>query len=161
MEIGARRFPRFAFTLEATAEVVRDIQADAAWTHRLESLGLGTSRSSGDLPGFHFECSTNGPTAEGTRLHAMWASGGGGIAAVVRDWNPEGRSFALDIVHTDDSCTWRTYEWCVKPLRANRCEESVKVRFWVPWRPLALLRCVVVLLPLKSGIAYSSLMGRY
>ncbi len=155
----ARRFPSLAFTISASASSSRELDPATIWEQRLESLGLGKSNH-GDLPGFHFERPEDGTVSEGTRLHAMWASGGGGIEAVVRKWSPDQRSFDLDIVNTDDGFTWRTYEWKVEPLSAGSSRESVRVRFYTPFRLVALLKCIV-LVPLRGTIARSALEGRY
>jgi hypothetical protein len=141
------------------AEAQRAEDADTAWKNRLRSLGLVES-TYGDLPGFHFESKGDGLLEEGTALTAFWASGSGGIEAVVRNWKPEARAFDLDIVETSDGCTYRTYEWKVEPLSTGRSLERLRIKFYVPVRPLPLLK-IALLWPLLFVLAKSAIHGRY
>lgn len=104
-----REVPRWSFAASSVAERERAIEAKLTWQNRLESIGLGES-DSGDLPGFHFVRESGGAIKDGFSLTAFWASGGGGIRAVVRNWAPEKMTFDLDIVEESDGLTWRIYE---------------------------------------------------
>ena len=110
-----RRTPFLSFPVFSSARAERSEDPDTAFSNRLKSLGLLESRR-GDLPGFHFEREGDNPVGEGTVMTAFWASGGGGIKAVTRNWKPNTRSFELDIVEDSDGCTYRTYEWSVESL---------------------------------------------
>jgi len=122
------------------------------------SLGLLES-THGDLPGFHFERQTDGATTEGTALEAFWASGGGGIKAIVRNWKPDAKTFDLDIVEDFNGCTYRTYEWRIEP-QGDQSIERLRIRFYVPIRLFPLLK-IVFLWPLLFVLAKSAIHGRY
>lgn len=153
-----RRFPRWSFTVSSRAEVEREQDSHTAWNNRLESLGLG-ERTSGDLPGFHFIREAHVIVEEGARIQAYWASGGSGIQAIVRNWQPRQNGFEFDIVEDSDGLTWRTYEWRVEPISSGRSLERLRIKVHVPIGPFAILK-FLLMWPFLGKLAKDAIHGR-
>jgi hypothetical protein len=122
-----RRLPSWKITLSSHASLQRELSASDCWERRLNTLGLG-EQLMGNLPGYHFERDESVDPREGAVLDAYFASGGGGIRAVIRNWLPDNMSFDLDIVGSSDGLTCRTYRWLIEPVSEKRRLESLQIQ---------------------------------